>query len=134
MAFDEFHFHRKRGLSRWERLGHPIDTASLLACYTVTLTQAPDARGLVIYAALGAFSCLLVTKDEFVHARECRPSEHWLHALLFVLHPLVLGAIAVLWIRGERTLLLLQTALTSMFGLYQLLYWNLPWQRRSRAL
>ena len=27
---DEFWFHHRRGLPRWERLGHPIDTLPLI--------------------------------------------------------------------------------------------------------
>jgi len=26
MGVDEFYFHRRRGLPRWERLAHPLDT------------------------------------------------------------------------------------------------------------
>ncbi len=29
MAVDEVHFHRQRGLPRWERLGHPLDTLTV---------------------------------------------------------------------------------------------------------
>jgi hypothetical protein len=31
MAVDEVHFHRQRGLPRWERLGHPLDTLTVCA-------------------------------------------------------------------------------------------------------
>jgi hypothetical protein len=57
--------------------------------------------------------------------------EHWLHSALFVLHPLVLGAIALFWFQRASTLLAIQALLTFSFGCYQLLYWNLPWPRRS---
>lgn len=33
MAVDEAHFHRWRGLPRWERLGHSLDTLTVLACF-----------------------------------------------------------------------------------------------------
>jgi hypothetical protein len=78
-------------------------------------------------------SCLLVTKDELVHAGHCSAPEHWLHAVLFVLHPIVLGTMAALWYAGSRTLIGVQAGLTLAFGCYQLLYWNLPWLSRSRA-
>ena len=132
MGVDEFYFHRKRRLPRWERLGHPLDTLSVLACYGVTLVSAPTPGALTTYVALAIFSCLFVTKDEFVHAKHCEPREHWLHSLLFMLHPIVLASAAWLWVQtGFRALLITQTALTLAFGSYQLLYWNLPWTQRS---
>ena len=133
MLVDELHFHRQRGLPRWERLGHPIDTLSVLLCYVLALTQRPSNVALTVYAVLAILSCVLITKDEFVHARNCRPAEQWLHALLFVLHPIVLGAAALLWWRHATTILTAQAGLTLAFGCYQLLYWNLPWMRQSRA-
>ncbi|HWU42647.1 MAG TPA: hypothetical protein VN132_04380, partial [Bdellovibrio sp.] len=32
MLIDEFFFHHKRGLPRWERIGHPLDTITVLTC------------------------------------------------------------------------------------------------------
>lgn len=124
MTLDEFVFHRRRGLPRWERIGHPIDTASVLGCFALTLFLEPSRGALTGYALLAAFSCLLVTKDEFVHAGRCTPAEHWLHAALFVLHPLLLIAGAVLWLAGARVILIVQTLATLAFGVYQTLYWN----------
>ena len=133
MLVDEFVFHRKRGLPRWERLGHPLDTLSALLCYC-WLVAVPASRphALAIYVALCAFSCLLITKDEFVHARLCEPLETWLHALLFVLHPIVFLAFGVLWHAGTFALVL-KGALgaTSALLIYQVVYWN--WWRPSSA-
>lgn len=125
MLVDETHFHRRRGLPRWERIGHPIDTASVLACCLVALLCEPTPRAVSAYTALAIGSCLLVTKDEFVHSRECEPAEQWLHSLLFVLHPLMLIALAVLWVEQTRAVLLAQTVATAVFGSYQAIYWNL---------
>ena len=124
MIFDEGHFHASRALPRWERLGHPLDTASVAACYA-WLALAPRATtSLEVYAGLGALSCMLVTKDEFVHARLCAPAEHWLHAVLFVLHPIVLAGFGWAWWTGHATLVHAQLALTLAFGAYQLVRWN----------
>ena len=125
MAIDELLFHRRRGLPRWERIGHPIDTASVFACFAMTLVLPPARGALIGYALFAALSCALVTKDEFVHAARCQPAEHWLHAMLFVLHPLLLIAGAVLWLEGARWILLAQTLATLAFGIYQAVYWNL---------
>lgn len=124
MTADEFRFHHRRGLPRWERLGHPLDTATVLACYGTTLALPPTPFNLKLYAGLALFSCLFVTKDEFVHARRCSAAEQWVHAVLFVLHPLVLGTAALLWYWGVRWPLIGQTAMTALFGGYQLVYWN----------
>jgi hypothetical protein len=98
------------------------------------------------YLGLAAGSCALVTKDERVHAQHCGAGEHWLHAALFVLHPLVLGALALLWCARARAplaaaagewlgaplpgaaaaarLLAAQVAALALFAAYQWLYWR----------
>jgi hypothetical protein len=132
MLVDELYFHRLRGLPRWERIGHPVDTLSVLGCYALALSLPPNAKNLAIYAIFAGISCLLVTKDEWVHAERCRPAEQWLHALLFVLHPIVLAVGALFWLRQERSLLWLSASLTAGFGGYQTLYWNVPWTKVFR--
>ena len=124
---DEFHCHRRRGLPQWERIGHPLDTLTVLGCYTVALALPLTAASLRTYVVLAAFSCLFVTKDEIVHAKHCKPFEHWVHALLFVLHPIVLASMGFFWLWEARTAMLVQGALTLAFGLYQTLYWNTSW-------
>ncbi len=113
-------------MQRWERIGHPLDTLTTALCYgwaVITPAAAPHALG--IYVGLAAFSCLFITKDEFVHARLCDPKEIWLHAVLFVLHPAVLLAFGVLWGSGAYGWVLnTQLALTLAFFVYQLTYWN----------
>ena len=132
MLVDEFHFHRRRRLPYWERVGHPLDTLTVLLCYAVALSTRPTGTALGGYAALAIFSCLFVTKDEFLHAKLCRPAEHWLHAVLFVLHPVVLALVGFLWVQGEhRVLLTVQAAVTAAFGIFQAVYWNLPWKQPS---
>ncbi|HKQ72359.1 MAG TPA: hypothetical protein VJ810_01430 [Blastocatellia bacterium] len=152
MAVDEIHFHRRRGLPRWERLGHPLDTLTVLACFMWLLIAEPGAFSMGVYAGLSAFSCLFVTKDEPVHSKYCSSGEHWLHAMLFILHPLVLLCAGLLWQAGrqpslsfirytgfERGFLLANTLLTLAFGLYQLIYWNFLWpstrsQKQARLI
>ncbi|MGE0616796.1 MAG: hypothetical protein AB7P04_14285 [Bacteriovoracia bacterium] len=125
MVFDEFIFHRRRGLPRWERIGHPIDTVGVLLCLGWLLSRPPESGPLFGYALLAVGSCLLVTKDEWVHAGRCSRGEHWLHALLFVLHPMVLAANAVLWWQGQVSpWLWAQLGAMIIFLLYQVFYWN----------
>jgi len=152
MAVDEIHFHRRRGLPRWERLGHPLDTLTVLVCFVWLLIAPPGAFSLDVYIGLSVFSCLFVTKDEPAHSKHCHSGEHWLHAMLFILHPLVLLSAGLLWPAWrqqplsfihytgfERNFLLVNTLLTLAFGLYQLIYWNFLWatatsQKQARLI
>lgn len=140
MALDEFFFHWQRQLPRWERLGHPLDTLTVLLCLAWLLAAPPGVAALNVYLGLCVFSCLFVTKDELVHRRLCQAGEHWLHAVLFILHPLSLLGAGLLWpawhgqtlsfVRYEgfeRGCLLGNLLLTGGFGLYQLVYWNFVW-------
>jgi hypothetical protein len=132
MAADEWIFHRRRGLPRWERWGHPLDSLTLLACLGVALLFPPASSFAALYVGLAVFSCLFVTKDEWVHAQRCGPAEHWLHAVLFLLHPALLAATYLLWKSGEYAWLLRAEAmLCAAFLLYQVLYWNFPWRQKS---
>ncbi len=127
IGLDEFIFHVKRGLPKWERIGHPLDTLSVLACFLFVLYVPYSPLALKIYIGLAIFSCILITKDEFVHKHVCPASEQWLHALLFVNHSIVLIVTGILWpsLEGAYYLfLLLQAAFVFLFFLYQVIYWN----------
>jgi hypothetical protein len=148
MAVDELYFHRRRGLGRWERLGHPVDTLTMVACVGWTLAAPPTLANVARYVAIAAGSCLFVTKDEFVHARRCGPGEHWLHALLFVVHPVALASMGALWAAPTAAVapqafglsragaLRLELAVVASFFVYQLVYWNCPrprWFARTQV-
>jgi 2-polyprenyl-6-hydroxyphenyl methylase/3-demethylubiquinone-9 3-methyltransferase len=131
MVIDEGLFHRARELPRWERIGHPLDTLTIALCLgwlvAMPRASAPSAA-LPVYVGLAVFSTLFVTKDEAVHARLCSAGEHWLHAMLFVLHPIVLAAFGYLWWTGAAWLLVGQLGITVAFMAYQIIYWNLTWR------
>jgi len=143
MAADEFRFHRKRGLPRWERIGHPLDTLTVVACLLWILRVQPGSRAVAVFVLLAIFSCVFVTKDEPVHRRYCSGAEQWLHALLFILHPIVLASAALLWPGAspgmvrfsgfEKTFLELVLLLMVSFGIYQLVFWNFVWHRKTTA-
>ncbi len=132
--------HLKRGLPAWERWGHPLDTFATAACYALAFVLPRTAAGLAVYAAAAIVACLCVSKDEWVHARHCGAGEGWLHALLFMLHPVLL-ALAGIWAFADRspagspgdarfrTFLEVQLMLTIAFGAWQIAYWNGPWGR-----
>lgn len=124
MAADEGYFHRRRGLPRWERIGHPLDTLTVAACLAWACVASPTRANVIVYAALAFVSCLFVTKDEFVHRRHCTPAECWLHALLFVVHPVVLACFCWAWIDGAAWVIRAQLALTAALVAYQIVYWS----------
>ncbi len=146
IMIDEFYFHVRRGLPKWERLGHPLDTLTVLACFAFILSVPYSSFALKIYIGLAIFSCIFVTKDEFVHKEHCQASEQWLHALLFLNHPVVLTAAGLIWSVSEKaegpawlnslipsldkmhTFLIMQTAATALFLIYQWIYWNVIWK------
>lgn len=146
IAFDEGYFHIRRGLPRWERIGHPIDTLSVLLCMGFVLFVPFSKGALLIYVLLAVFSSLLVTKDEFVHKEHCPASEQWLHALLFSLHPITLTSAGFIWpvVQGVEVshwmgqflnnpgalfaFLKGQFLIMSLFFIYQIVFWNILWK------
>jgi hypothetical protein len=132
IGYDEFYFHIKRGLPRWERIGHPLDTFSVVLCLAFVIVFSYSKALMLPFIGLGALSCLLVTKDEFVHKQHCDAKEQWLHALLFLNHPLVLISMGCMWWEGARfaPFLKIQLVLVSLFCLYQVIYWNLVWKEK----
>lgn len=125
MFFDEFYFHRKRGLPRWERVGHPIDSFFVFICYLFIFLRPATESNMMIYIGLCAFSSLLVTKDEFIHTEKCEAAENWLHSLLFILHPVTFLAAGLIW-RDQLNpvFLAIQPIVIFIFMLYQILYWR----------
>ncbi len=135
MVFDELYFHRKRGLKKWEQLGHPIDTFFVFLCYFFILKNDPSELNLKIYIGLCALSCLIITKDEFVHTVECDALENWLHAVLFVLHPITFLAAGYIWIKNlNSTFLMVQPIVLFSVMLYQFFYWRFYEKSKQRVL
>lgn len=148
MVFDEGYFHIRRGLPLWERIGHPLDTLSVLVCMGFVLFVPFSKTTLIVYIVLASFSSLLVTKDEFVHKHHCPASENWLHAVLFTLHPITLTCAGFMWpvVQGaevsnwiakwldqpDKLHLFLQMQLGTMFlfFLYQIVFWNFVWKNK----
>lgn len=127
MIADEFLYHERRGLPLWEKIGHPLDTLTVLVTYLYLIV---GKFNLTVYLSLAAFSCLFITKDEFVHSKNCTPSEHWLHAMLFILHPVSFLSAYHLVINGEVNFIKVQSAVIFCFMLYQSLRWSFPWRRQ----
>lgn len=133
MGIDEVYFHRRRGLGQWESWGHPIDTLSFLAAALIAFAPVDFFFGLRQEIFLGAaiFSSVLITKDEFIHQKECTGAESWLHALLFVLHPPALWALWEIGNSQHRNLLAIEIGLISLVFCGQILYWNFQWPQKK---
>ncbi len=125
MFFDEFYFHHRRGLGRWESIGHPVDTLFFLLPFIFCLNFSPVELSESIFIASSIISTLIITKDEWIHAEQSSPAENWLHSLLFILHPLSLGVLYFYWKNGENFLITFQTGIISLFFIYQVVYWNI---------
>lgn len=146
IGVDEGYFHLRRGLPRWERIGHPLDTLTVILCMAYVLFIPFSTSALFGYIGLAGFSTFFITKDEFVHKERCPAAEMWLHAILFVLHPMALIAAGFIWpvVQGAEVapwiarwldnaprlhmFLWGQFAAMSLFCLYQIIYWNLVWK------
>lgn len=125
MAVDELHFHRKRGLGRFEMLSHPIDSLFFALALLVPTLFAPSDAMMLTFVALALISTALITKDEWIHAGSCEGGEHWIHACLFILHPVILAAVGLDWrARGAALGLWAPWAILA-FMIYQLGYWGL---------
>lgn len=122
MFVDEFYFHHKRRLKKWERIGHPVDTLFFALCFLFVLFNPFDNQS--IFFILAIFSSLIITKDEWVHSKECEPMEQWLHAVLFVIHPISIGALYFAWKQNLYNIIIIQSIIITLFGMYQTFYWN----------
>jgi 2-polyprenyl-6-hydroxyphenyl methylase/3-demethylubiquinone-9 3-methyltransferase len=123
--WDEFYFHQRRRLPKWERIGHPVDTFSVILpfIYMGFMPYTGSTPKLLFLIML--FSCGLISKDEWVHAKLAPATEHWVHSILFVVHPLLFITAWMLWReQGPILVLKLQLLILSTFLVYQIFYWN----------
>ncbi|MEY2988940.1 MAG: hypothetical protein RJB13_2461 [Pseudomonadota bacterium] len=139
LVVDEFHLHYKRNLPRWERIGHPLDTLTVLIAMAVPVFNTFSEGALLGFIVAGLASSLFVTKDEWIHSSACNGFEHWLHAVLFICHPMTFMSAGFFWLLRDRpslfshsgdgvvfaeTALRGQFLLLSGFLVYQVIYWN----------
>ena len=136
LIFDEFVFHWRRDLPRWERLGHPIDSLAFLAALAIpALWEAQSDLVKIVYGIVAMVSCLCVTKDEGVHLKLATAREQHLHGLMFLLHSAILVLIWNAWKNGNFQLPAAMLFPIAAFSVYQIVYWNLvrpPYVEHSR--
>lgn len=139
MLVDEFYCHKKRWLPKWERIGHPVDTACFLLCYILVIFFPMNKAVFFVFLINAVFSCFLIVKDEAVHLKYANSFEQYLHALLFVLHPVILCILFFSWSLFAKSeflffnyfdfkllkyVILTQFILAIIFFWYQIIYWN----------
>lgn len=125
MIFDEFFYHRRRGLEKFERWGHVADTTLFFAAITLPILLVPHAFNIGVYIFFAASSAIITTKDEWIHARFCTGGEQWCHSILFLLHGAILVALGILWtIDPSSSVLRLLPLPVGLWGIYQFFYWN----------
>lgn len=128
MFVDEVFFHRKRVIPRWEVWGHPIDALTVAIAF-FWLFVAPTEWKLPVYVGLAILSCLCVTKDEWVHKTYCNGMENWLHAVLFLLHPVMMVAG---WELRDVKGFILVPLFALVTGLFQLFFWKSRYERHNQ--
>ena len=97
VGFDECYYHNLRPIVRGEQLGHALDTFTVLVCYVVVLFLPPTSGAILLFTLLSVASCVFITKDELLYHQDCVPAENFVHALAFLLHPVVFVAVGLLW-------------------------------------
>ncbi len=133
ITLDEWACHRRRLLPRWELIGHPVDTFCLILFFTaLTILPSASAPARAVVLILGGLSCLITTKDEWVHKDLSTGFENWLHAMLFLIHPVVAGLYFLLWMQsapGSATLFHISLVMTVLFFIYQCITGWLRWPK-----
>lgn len=126
---DEFFFHRKRGLPAWEKYGHPVDMLFTMIPYLVAILFPFGAVSSAWFIAFSVLSSVIITKDEWVHTRLANAPEHWLHSLLFIVHPVSFFSVWAMWKPESplgafgRTVMLTQVLLMLAFACYHFVWW-----------
>jgi O-antigen/teichoic acid export membrane protein len=147
MCLDEFYFHHKRKLPKWERLGHPVDTLFFFSCFLIVLFFPMTKLTVILFFILSFISSLIIVKDEFIHAKCCCIKENYLHALLFVFHPILLIILFLSWSSFTnsyfsglenfnsiivKNIIYFQFVTTVLFFIYQIVFWNFIYKEKSK--
>ena len=123
LGFDEWVLHRQREMPKWERWGHPVDTFFLSLPFLMA-GFSPLNMSKEIFVVMAILSCLIVLKDEKVHAGRITASESFLHGGLFLMHPVTLYWGYQNYIEGHHFILQSVGLLLFSVMVFQVLFWN----------
>jgi len=102
-GMDEFCYHRNRFIPLLEKWGHVLDTLVFLICIYYALYKDYRKRREWKYIFWFVLSCLVVLKEESIHYMlPISLGEQWLHSILFVLHPILLGSLGYFWVTSQK--------------------------------
>lgn len=137
--YDEYILHKKRVLSQKEVNSGLIDGLLFLSTVAMTLFTTYTKQLGYLYIALGFLSCLAILKHELFLPSDISPKERLVHAILYVLHPLILYAFYTSWkmnfFATNLTYWMLQLgyfALGFKAISYHVIYWNYIYERNPK--
>lgn len=127
---DEYYFHRKRQLCRLEVYSLLIDGALYLIPLGIAIFAPISDSWKLLYIAFATLSCLSVAKNEWFY-HHIEKKERTLHALLYLLHPILLYSFYLSWVENyfvhNLNFWIIQICYLG-FGFktlsYQIIYWN----------
>ena len=127
---DEYYFHRKRGLSKYEIASAITDGAFYVLPLIIATFAKFDSIWKTIFIVLAGISCLSIAKNELFYPA-LQVKERIIHSLLYVLHPILLYSFYISW-KGNFfdaypnfwILQLLYVAIGFKTVIYQIIYWN----------
>jgi hypothetical protein len=142
LCLDEFYFHYRRGLPKWEIIGHPLDTLTILFGILFLKYRSYSEDNLKIYIIISFFSCIFVTKDELLHHKLCTTGEMWVHGLLLICHPIIfICAAYIKWFPHSPQdkyfyqLMSLNRSFNQLPNtmmlilVYEIIFWSVVWKR-----
>ncbi len=130
-GYDEYFLKRKRELSQAEINSGILDGILFLFVVSLTIfTTFSESLG-YIYIGFSGLSCISIVKNEFFYPKDIERVERIVHALLYVLHPLILYCFYASWKMGffvsDMTYWMLQLCYL-ILGVktvtYHIVYWN----------
>jgi hypothetical protein len=144
-ALDEHFCHRERALSRTERAGRLGELLLWLTLHGLVIFAVFTPALGALYAALATSTLLFLTRHEW-RGRVCTPREAGLHALQYLLSPVLLLTLGAMWpvidgvstivgwmlplsLDGLRLLVWLQASLLALALAYE---WR-AWRRATPA-
>lgn len=135
-TFDEYIVHKKRSLSQKEVNSGLIDGVLFLSTVALTLFTKFSSLLEIIYISLGFLSCVAIIKHEMFLPPDITKRERVIHAVLYILHPLILYAFYVSWksdfFNTNLTYWMMQLgyfALGFKAITYHVIYWNYVYER-----
>ncbi len=130
-AYDEYVLNKRRDLSQGEINSALIDGIIYLSTVAFTIfTTYSDVLG-SLYVFLASCSCISIIKNEYFYPNNLPKIERIIHAILYILHPLILYAFYLSWkenfFQTNMTYWMLQLgymALGFKAMSYHVIYWN----------